>query len=304
MSRQAEPSVFAGRLDAAALEARGYKRCEHCDGLLPLNVSRCRRRQCSGYAATWARDTMRKTRENLRAYGGLACMCTLTAPGQEAGLVWERRLCRHPEGVTCSGRIGCKVLAEAAELWNEHSKAWWRELNRIAKQRADRAVRRLGHDYRGGLLVYEWELQSRGVWHLHFVLEMETPVERVWAFEYVKALRELGPSKGFGYVDAKPLQSPQAAEKAATYISKYLAKWNEDGSFEGAETVKAAGRSLLNYVSRRLTARSGVTMRVLRDVRLAWAWREGHLPAEVLDPFELLHALCLLERFSAAPRAP
>ena len=85
MSRQAETSVFAGRLDAAALEARGYKRCEHCEGLLPLNVSRCRRRQCSGYAATWARDTMRKTRENLRAYGGLACMCTLTAPGQEAG---------------------------------------------------------------------------------------------------------------------------------------------------------------------------------------------------------------------------
>jgi hypothetical protein len=110
--------------------------------------------------------------------------------------------------------------------------------------------------------------------------------------------------QGFGYVDAKPLQSPQAAEKAATYISKYLAKWHEDGSFEVAETVKAAGRSLLNYVSRRLTARSGVTMRVLRDVRLAWAWREGHLPAEVLDPFELLHALCLLERFSAAPRAP
>ena len=25
---------------------------------------------------------MRKIRENLRAYGGLACMCTLTAPGE------------------------------------------------------------------------------------------------------------------------------------------------------------------------------------------------------------------------------
>ena len=172
---------------------------------------------------------MRKTRENLRAYGGLACMCTLTAPGQEAGLVWDRRLCRHPEGVTCSGKLGCRVLAEVAELWNEHSRGWWRELNRVAKQRADRAVRRLGRNYRGGLLIYEWELQARGVWHLHFVLGMETPVERVWAFEYVKALRELGPSKGFGYVDAKPLRSPQVAEKAASYISKYLAKWSEDG---------------------------------------------------------------------------
>jgi len=73
---------------------------------------------------------------------------------------------------------------------------------------------------------------------------------------------------------------------------------------EVTETVLAAGRTLLNYVSRKLTAESGVTMRVLRDVRLAWAWREGFIPAEVLDPFDLLHALCLLERFSAPPRAP
>jgi hypothetical protein len=44
-------------------------------------------------------------------------------------------------------------------------------------------------------------------------------------------------------------------------------------------------------------------MRVLRDVRLACAWREGHLPTEVLDPFDLLHALSPFERFSTAPRS-
>jgi hypothetical protein len=121
---------------------------------------------------------------------------------------------------------------------------------------------------------------------------------------YVKAMRELGPSKLFGFVDAKPLRPPQPAEKAASYLSKYLAKWNEDGSFEVTETVKAAGRSLLNYVSRRLTAKSGVTMRVLRQVRIAWAWREGLLPDEVLDGFELLIALCLLEQVAQGVRAP
>ena len=292
------------RLDAQELELRGLRRCELCDQLFPSTVSRCRRRTCPGYSGTWARDTMRKTRENLRTYGGLACMCTLTAPGQEAGLLWDREQCKHPVGVKCSGKLGCRVVAEIADLWNEKSKAWWRELNRVAKQRADRTVRRLGHDFKGGVLVYEWELQSRGVWHLHFVLGMETAVERVWAFAYVAALREVGPSKGFGYVDAKPLRSPQIAEKAATYISKYLAKWSEDGSFEVSETVKAAGRSLLNYVSRRLTAKSGVTMRVLRQVRIAWAWREGLLPDDVLDPFELLFALCLLEQWSAPTRGP
>jgi len=247
---------------------------------------------------------MRKIRENLRAYQGLVSMCTLTAPGQDAGLVWDRQACLHGAGETCTGRRGCKVLPAAAEAWNDMSRNWWRELNRVAKLRADRAVKRLGHDYRGGLLMYEWELQSRGVWHLHFVVGMETAIERAWAFEYVNAMRELAPSKGFGYVDAKPLHSPQVAERAAAYLSKYLAKWNKDGSFEVTETVKTAGRSLVNYVSRKLTAKSGITMRVLRDVRIAWAWREGHLPADVLDPFRLIFALCLLEQGTAAFRGP
>ena len=114
MSRPAEPGAFAGRLDAVALEERGYKKCEDCGGLLPVSVSRCRRRRCPGYAPTWARDTMRKIRENLRAYGGLVAMCTLTAPGEEAGLIWDREQCTHTGGVRCSGKLGCRVVAGAA----------------------------------------------------------------------------------------------------------------------------------------------------------------------------------------------
>src|SRR4051812_16227306 len=192
MSRQAERTPSAWWLSPGELEERGYRRCEHCEQLLPLTVSRCRRRQCPGYSETWARDTMRKIRENLRAYEGLVCMCTLTAPGQDVGLVWDRENCTHGSGVTCGREHGCKVLPAAAALWNEKSRGYWRELNRICKLRADRAVKRLGHEYKGGLLMYEWELQKRGVWHLHFLLGMETAVERAWAFEYVKAMRELG----------------------------------------------------------------------------------------------------------------
>jgi hypothetical protein len=304
VSRRGELTPAAWWLDAAELEMRGLRRCDDCQQLLPAGVSRCRRRTCPGYAATWARDTMRKIRENLRAYDGLVCMCTLTAPGVAAGLVWDRANCTHAAGERCGKRFGCKVLPAAAGLWNEKSRAWWRELNHRSKTRADRAVKRLGHAYKGGLLLYEWELQARGVWHLHFVLGMETAVERAWAFEYVKAMRELAPSLGFGFVDAKPLHALHPAEKVSSYLSKYLAKWNEDGTFEVTETVKTAGRSLLNYVSRKLTAKSGCTMRVLRQVRIAWAWREGLLPDGVLEPFELLVALCLLEQYSAPPRAP
>jgi hypothetical protein len=93
-------------------------------------------------------------------------------------------------------RKGCKVEAGAAQRWNDLSRDWWRKLNRVAKLRADRAIHRLGSEKKGGLLVYEWEMQGRGVWHLHVVLGMETAIERVWAIEYVRALRELGPRYG------------------------------------------------------------------------------------------------------------
>jgi hypothetical protein len=247
---------------------------------------------------------MRKIRENLRAYGGLAAMCTLTAPGEAMGLVWDRSKCAHPAEERCDGRKGCRVVKGAAEAWNRHSRAWWRDLNRVCKQRADRALRRLGHERKGGLLLYEWELQRRGVWHLHYVVGVETPVERVWAIEYVEAMRELAPTKGFGFVDARPLRHPEPAARVARYLSKYLAKWKPDGSMEITETVTAAGRTLLNYVSRDLTGKSGVTMRALRNVRIAWAWKEGHLPDDVLDPWELVIAVCMLEQFRPPSRAP
>ncbi len=305
MSRPTEPNAL-GRLwfDDERLVELGYVRCEDCGAIRPARVTRCRRRRCPGYAQTWARDTMRRIRENLHAYGGLACMLSLTAPGVEAGLVWDREQCTHAPTVKCSGTLGCRVVAGAADLWNEDSKRQWTRLNRVCKKRADSAIARLGADEKFGLLIYEWEFQKRGVWHLHFVVGMETGVERAWAFEYVKAMRHVGARYGFGFVDEKPLRSPQPAEKAARYVSKYLAKWRDDGELEVSETVLSAGRSLLTYVSLKLTAKSGCTMRSLRNARLVWAWREGYLErAHGLAAVEFFVALCLVE--SAMPaRAP
>ena len=241
---------------------------------------------------------MRKIRVNLRTYGGLSCVVAVTAPGEDAGLRWDRTVCRHASGERCSGLKGCRVEEAAANAWNEASRKWWRELNRIAKQRADRAIRG-----KGGFLMYEWELQKRGVWHLHVVLGMETAIERAWAYGYVQALSDLAPSKGFGFVDRRPLHAARPAEQAARYLSKYLAKWQEDGSLEITETVKSAGRTILNYVSRSLTSQSGCTMRALRNVRLVWAWREGLIPEHGLDLFDFCTALCLLDQ-SVPARAP
>ena len=290
--------------DERALRERGYARCEHCLHTYPVPAGRCRRRTCPGYSGLWARDTMRKIRTNLEEYGGLAVMLSLTAPGEDMGLVWDRTVCTHSRSEKCSGPKGCRVDSRAAEIWNVYSRSGWSELNRICKQRADRVLKRLGHDGKGGVLLYEWELQDRGVWHLHFVLGMETAVERVWAFEYSKAMRLLGPAKGFGFIDLHPLRNPQPATKVGSYLAKYLAKWRADGTLEVSETVKSAGRTLVNYVSRRLTRSSGCTMRSLRMLRVAWAFREGLIPQPTSDPFELLLALCRLEQNEIAARGP
>ena len=294
------------RADAARqLEERGFKPCEHCGGVMPLVLSRHRSRRCPGYSVVWARDTMRKIRENLRTYGGLTCVVAITAPGEADGLVWDRSICSHHPAERCSGPKGCKVVSGAAAIWNEYSRRGWRDMNRICKQRADRAIRRLGAAKKLGLLMYEWELQKRGVWHLHIVLPMETPVERAWSFAYVEALSDLAHSKWFGFIDRKPLHAPRPAEQAASYLSKYLAKWQKDGALEVTETVKSAGRSLVSYVSRNLTARSCVTMRNLRNARTVWAWLQGHISEPVyLNDWDQLVAVCLLDHLPVPARAP
>jgi hypothetical protein len=164
------------------------------------------------------------------------------------------------------------------------------------KQHADRRLRALGYEKRGGLLAYSWEMQKRGVWHLHVVLGMQTAPEREWARVYVETLRRVGLAKGFGFVDAKPLERPQDARRVAGYLSKYLAKWQPDGTVVVSETVIAAGRTLLTYVSRDLTTLTGCTMRALRNARLVWAAREGFVDELRLQPGELLPAIALLDR--------
>jgi len=105
--------------DTAALAERGYWRCAECGDLRPMTVSRCRLRRCPGFSATWARDILRKIRENLRCHGGQAAMLTLTAPGVDAGLIWDRSQCSHASGEKCGGPRSCRVVGPVAALWND-----------------------------------------------------------------------------------------------------------------------------------------------------------------------------------------
>ena len=46
--------------------------------------------------------------EITRSYGGLVAMCTLTAPGEAAGLIWDRDRCTHSAEVRCDGKKGAR----------------------------------------------------------------------------------------------------------------------------------------------------------------------------------------------------
>ena len=110
--------------------------------------------------------------------------------------------------------------------------------------------------------------------------------------------------------DAEDARKPECVRRVGRdddcdgYLSKYLAKRRPDGTLEVTETVRSAGRTLINYVSRNLTARSGCTMRALRNARIVWAWREGHFDDHRLDEWDYIVAACLLDRQPVPLRGP
>jgi len=108
-----------------------------------------------------------------------------------------------------------------AAAFNSHAGGWWSELHRVAKQRADRAT---GH--KGRLLARVWEKQQRGLAHVHGVISVASPAERAWAEQYVNALRDLAPSKGFGFVDGwqKISRKFWPGDQAGAYLSSHFVR--------------------------------------------------------------------------------
>jgi hypothetical protein len=219
-------------------------------------------------------------------------MFSVTAPGADV-YPFDPSFCKHGPGVRCSGTIGCRVDPRLAAAFNRKAGKWWSQLHRAAKIRADRAT---GH--KGKLLVRVWEKQKRGLAHVHGVIGVGTLAERAWAEAYVRALRELAPSKGFGFVDGwdKIGRKFWAGEQAAGYLSSYFVRGY--GRKESImETVKARDMPrLIVFVSRDLTMNTGCTMRGLRNGRRLWASREALIPPPVVTYREWLAAAATLDR--------
>ncbi|HEV2924849.1 MAG TPA: hypothetical protein VGW98_12495 [Solirubrobacteraceae bacterium] len=180
---------------------------------------------------------------NVAAYVGHMALVTVTAPGQDR-LPWD----------------GYRCYDYALKPWNESAPVRWRKLHQAALKRARREAKRLGVEW--FVLAQVWQEQKRGALHRHLLVPMASLDEHRVSAVYVAALHELSGEHDFGYVDRKlELRSP---EKAAGYLARYIA------------SELAMCRNLPGHVvevSRRLTARTGCTMRTLRRARVEWARR-------------------------------
>jgi len=147
-------------------------------------------------------------------------LVTITAPGEDAGLIWDRAHCSHPEDERCSGPKGCRVVAGAAEAWNEQAPRSWAQLHRAAAQIARRCCGP------GPLVAAKvWEVQERGVLHLHLVVPSAPGAERARLDAYVSALERGGPRHGFGFVSVRHRPDGKASKaRAAGYCAKYVGK--------------------------------------------------------------------------------
>ncbi len=244
-------------------------RCK-CGRPLPEYVRRCSSRTCPEYTPTWARDTRRRLFVNLEQLK-LSVMFSVTAPGADL-YPFDPQFCSHSPSKRCSGEIGCKVAADAAEAFNRHAGKWWSELHRAAKTRADRAT-----GFKGKLATRVWEKQKRGLAHLHGVVSVESPEHLQWAEAYVTALRALAPRYGFGFVDGwhKVGRKFWPGVQAAAYLSCYFAG-GRGRKMAITENVLAGDLPrLVVFIGRDLTRVTGCTMRNLRNARRLWASREG-----------------------------
>lgn len=193
------------------------RRCRGCGRTLYGPGRLCRSRRCPEYGLIWAGDQRQKLFRNLEAVHGEIVLGAVTAPGARE-LPWDERACSGRGDHEHSVSRGCRVDGSAAREWNEGAPGRWRRLHRRAYQDT---VKRCGRDS-VWMVARVWEMQTRGVLHVHPVLAHVTARQRAGARRYVERLAELAPQYGFGFVERKV--KPQPAVNAAAYLSSYFVK--------------------------------------------------------------------------------
>jgi hypothetical protein len=206
---------------------------------------------------------------NAAAAGEHAELIIITAPGEDAGLRFDRSKCHHSPDVKCSGTRGCQVELTLAVEWNKSAPGRWSQLHEAAANRVRRRLKKLTGDGSFRIIVRAWEPQRRGVLHQNVMTPTNTHRQRLAAKLYREALTELAAGYGFGFVSQR--RSVRNALHGARYLAKYLSKSDRPGKLgigDVAAREDAPGR--IAWVDSHLTRQTGETMRACRERRTVW----------------------------------
>lgn len=228
----------------------------------------------------WFGDIKRVLLTNLLSYGGSCWLVTVTAPGADV-LPWD----------------GSRVEQHAAHEWNCSAQRRWSELHRRAAQATHRA------GYSVTSLARAWQLQKRGVLHLHLALGVATPAEHAAARQYVGELRARAREFGFGFIDAVDRDGKSGRSRvlephrAAGYLSRYM---GESSQLVEAIRLEHRPRRLV-WVSPALTCSTMCTMRRLRRVRFLYWIRSGQSSVLALKRRSRLYGASLFPAWMRDP---
>jgi hypothetical protein len=250
---------------------------------------RCRRWSCDHCGPIRMGDEFRKFHDNIRYYGGKVILVAVTAPGANEGLPWDADRCVTGKHHRHRGDHGCRVVRDLADEWNESASKRYARMWKAASVEADRWLRRRGY---GGQLprrvACAWAPQQRGLWHVHEALPAKTATDLQWSRMVVRFIAGNARRYRWGNVDRNPVRKASAGVgRDGALAARYLARNTAGYLAENAGGIPLPGRRLTSYVSRRLTAETGVTIRNLRRVRYLFVVLRERLPLPDWSPSEL-----------------
>lgn len=162
------------------------------------------------------------------------------------------------------------------DVWSWNTDAWRRfaHLRDLAGKQARREVPAVS----SRLVAWVPELQARGMLHFHLVFEASNLLERRWAERYCRYLRNHAYEHGFGRQTAKGKWGREEVGRYVSKLTSYLTKG--ETLRELWEAGDVPGRSF--YVSRRLLADTGCTIRLLRLSGRLWATERLSVPVSAM----------------------
>jgi hypothetical protein len=217
----------------------------------------------------WARDWQRVLGINLEAAGVDVTTIAITAPGKDR-LPWACTKNHKHEGTK-----GCRCQERPLREWCETLPYRWRLLRQAARLRVKRELGIAPPE----LYCRVWEPQKRGAPHVHLVVPFGTGRDKVIAWAYLRALRDLAPHYDFGDVQKRrakngrkgPDLQPITGREASRYLANYLTgRTDKKHSIRENISDPRLPRSLL-WLTPKLTRETLVTMRTLRRARHLWA---------------------------------